>query len=158
MTHKIPIDWDELELALTMHSEEMSNYLNLKTGKVELAANDFVGHDAGLSEEEVEAGFGEGYLVPIEPLSSSLEYGWMVEFAGTVTDGRLREKLEVALDGRGAFRRFKNVLADYAADRERWFAFRDTRLREAMIEWLSENDIEPATRPPRKSNATSPES
>ena len=133
-----------------MHSEEMSNYLNLKTGKVELAANDYVGDDVGLSEEEVETGFSAGYLIPIEPLSSSLEFRWMVEFAGNVADGRLREKLEVALDGRGAFRRFKNVLADYSAERERWFAFRDDCLRLAMDEWLSENDIEPANRPPRK--------
>ena len=38
MTHRIAIDWDELEIALTMHMEEVSNYLDLRTGRVELAA------------------------------------------------------------------------------------------------------------------------
>lgn len=150
MTHRIPIDWDELEIALTMHMEEVSNYLDLRTGKIELAANDFVGKDVGLSEEEVETGFLKRYLIPIEPLSSSVEYGWMVEFAETVADRGLREKLEVALNGRGAFRRFKDVLADYPAERERWFAFHDTRLRQAIDEWLADHDIEPTTLPPRK--------
>ena len=111
MTHRIPIDWDDLEIALTMHMEEVSNYLDLRTGRVELAANELLGNDAGLSEEEVQTGFLKGYLIHIEPLSSSVEYGWMVEFAETVADRRLREKLDVALDGRGAFRRFKDVLA-----------------------------------------------
>jgi hypothetical protein len=150
MTHRIPIDWDELEIALTMHMEEVSNYLDLRTGRVELAANELLGNDAGLSEEEVQTGFLKGYLIHIEPLSSSVEYGWMVEFAETVADRRLREKLDVALDGRGAFRRFKDVLADYPAERERWFAFHDTRLRQAMEEWLADHDIEPTTPPPRK--------
>jgi hypothetical protein len=150
MTHRIPIDWDELEIALTMHMEEVSNYLDLRTGRVELAANELLGNDAGLSEEEVQTGFLKGYLIHIEPLSSSVEYGWMVEFAETVADRRLREKLDVALDGRGAFRRFKDVLADYPAERERWFAVHDTRLRQAMEEWLADHDIEPTTPPPRK--------
>ena len=49
----------------------------------------------------------------------------------------------MALDGRGAFRRFKDVLADYPAERERWFGFRDECLRQAMDEWLADHDIEP---------------
>jgi len=36
----------------------------------------------------------------------------MEGLTGTVGDARLRDRLEVALDGRGAFRRFKNVLLD----------------------------------------------
>ena len=149
MTQKVPLDWDDLELALTIHTEETSSYLNLRTGKVELAANDIIGHDAGLSEEEVEAGFIEGYLVSIEPLSASDEYRWMVEFADTVADRRLCEMLEVALDGRGAFRRFKDVLSKSPTERERWFAFHDGRLRDAIDEWLADHDIEP-TIPRRK--------
>ena len=150
MTRKVPIDWDDLELAFTMHSEEQSSYLDLKTGKVELAANDLTGRDAGLSEEEVETGFAEGYLVPIEPPSSSDEYQWMVEFTETVADRRLRELLGLALDGRGAFRRFKAVLSEHPTERERWFAFHEECIHRAMNEWLAEHDIEPTTRPPRK--------
>jgi hypothetical protein len=72
----------------------------------------------------------------------------MAEFAGTVRDVRLRDRLEVALDGRGAFRRFKNALLDFPAERKRWFAFRDERLRTVAREWLEEEGIEPTTPPP----------
>jgi hypothetical protein len=57
--------------------------------------------------------------------------------------------LDLALDGRGAFRRFKAVLADYAAERERWFAFLQERLDQEMKEWLADNDIEPTSPLPK---------
>ena len=74
----------------------------------------------------------------------------MVQFAGSVEDSRLRELLEVALDGRGAFRRFKDVLARWPKERERWYAFRDECARNAMLEWLEAHEIEPTTAPPRR--------
>jgi hypothetical protein len=49
----------------------------------------------------------------------------------------------VAITGRGAFRRFKDVLLDYPRERERWFAFRDALMAERVREWLAEHDIEP---------------
>jgi hypothetical protein len=106
--------------------------------------------DASLSEEELDTGLEAGHLIHVEPLGSRIEYGWMEEFAGTVGDDRLRDRLEIALDGRGAFRRFKNVLHDAPDESERWFAFRDDRLRAAAREWLAEHGIEPTTAPPAR--------
>jgi hypothetical protein len=148
MTRRAPVDWDELEIALTMDSDELRNYLNLRSGKVEIAANDLTGD--GLPEEEVETGFAEGYLIAVEPISSQAEYRWMADFAETVADRRLPDMLELALDGRGAFGRFKRVLSDHPAERERWFAFHQERLDEAMKHWLSDNDIEPTTPFPQR--------
>lgn len=70
-------------------------------------------------------------------------YNLMVEFAEKVEDELLREKLSIALDGKGAFRRFKNVIADYPDYREKWFKFRDERLNKKVIEWLNSIGIEP---------------
>lgn len=151
MARRVPVDWDDLEMALTMHMDEWASYLDLRTGKVHMVhVAPFGDEDDELSEEEIDAGLAAGDLVPIEPLSSSEEYGWMVEFAASVTDPRLRDLLEVALDGRGAFRRFKNVLLDYPEERARWFAFHDRRLREAMHVWLEDHEIEPTTAPPER--------
>lgn len=154
MARRVPVDWGNLEMALTSHMDEWACYLDLRTGKVHMVRQDslgdesFGGEDDELSEEEIDAGLATGDLVHIEPLSSSVEYDWMVEFADSVADPRLRELLQVALDGRGAFRRFKNVLLDFPEERARWFTFRDRRLREAMGEWLEEHEIEPTTAPP----------
>jgi hypothetical protein len=148
MSRKLPIDWEELEFALTWHSDEGGHYLDLTTG--EIVARTGHEDDEG-SEEEIDAGLAEGRLLAIEPLPSSVQYDWMSEFAGSVADAALRRLLEVALDGSGAFRRFKDVLADSPAQRGRWFAFRGERLREAAREWLEENGIEPTAPPTRRS-------
>lgn len=75
-------------------------------------------------------------MIRVPQADSHEEYNLMVEFAATVRDRHLREMLEVALDGRGAFRRFKDVLARYPKERERWFAFRDQDLRQQIDAWL----------------------
>jgi hypothetical protein len=147
---RVPVEWDAIELALTWHSDETLCVLDLRTGEVRhCRLSRFAGEveDFELSEDEVDSGEAEGYFMRIEPLESSVEYGWMAEFAASVRDSRLRDRLEVALDGRGAFRRFKDMLAQYPAERERWFGFRDERVREAMRDWLAEHDIEPTTMP-----------
>ena len=74
----------------------------------------------------------------------------MERFVGSVSDEGLRERLIISIDGKGAFRRFKDVLAEYPAERERWFGFHDERVRKAMREWLEDHDIEPTTAPPER--------
>lgn len=70
-------------------------------------------------------------------------YELMAAFAETVTNSDLREKLVIALDGKGAFRRFKNVLNNHPDDLDRWYAFKDESIREEAIQWLIVNGIEP---------------
>ncbi len=143
---RVPVRWDDLEMALTSNPAEWTCYLDVRTGEVQMVPMDRLDDDdGGLSEDEIDAVLAAGHLIHVEPLGSRVEYGWMEEFTGTVGDARLRDRLEVALDGRGAFRRFKNVLLDFLAERERWFAFRAERLRAAAREWLAEQGIERMT-------------
>lgn len=70
-------------------------------------------------------------------------YELMVEFAQTVSDHRLREKLEIVLDGRDAVRRFKRLLACHPQERERWFDYKLAAMFKRIRKWLKELDIEP---------------
>ena len=70
-------------------------------------------------------------------------YNLMVEFTEKVEDELLREKLNIALDGKGAFRRFKNVIGDYPDYEKEWFKFRDERLNKKVVEWLNSIGVEP---------------
>jgi hypothetical protein len=150
-SRRVPVNWDDLEVALTTNPGEWSSYLDLRTGEVHLRATYGWADDVeGLSDTEIDAGLEAGQLVRVEALGSSVEYGWMVAFTETVSSRRLRERLDIALGGRGPFRRFKNVLGDAPAERERWFAFRDERLRQAARDWLAEEGIEPTTTPPKR--------
>lgn len=70
-------------------------------------------------------------------------YRDMQEYTWSLEDERLRELLEVAIKGSGAFRRFKDVLLRYPKAQENWFKFRDERLNKRMMDWLAAQDIEP---------------
>ncbi len=77
------------------------------------------------------------------PTESSREgYQDMIAFTESLEDENLKEKLCVALNGRGAFRRFKDVLLSYLKKREEWFKFQNERLEKRVMEWLEENEIE----------------
>jgi hypothetical protein len=81
-------------------------------------------------------------LIPIEPLPSSVVYNDMRDFAARVRDPQARELLEGALRGRGAFRRFKDLLElDFPDLRRAWFGFHDVRAERRAIEWLLERGL-----------------
>jgi hypothetical protein len=146
---RVAVDWDDLEMALTGNPGSWTYYLDVRSGEVQMVPVDRLEVDGDWpSEADIDDGLDAGHLIAVEPLESSVEYGWMAEFTATVGDARLGDRLEAALAGRGAFRRFKSVLLDHPAERARWFAFRDERLRAAARDWLAEHAIEPTTAPP----------
>ena len=82
--------------------------------------------------------------VRIPVIESGEAYETMVDFVETVRDGHLRELLEVALRGKGVFRRFEAVLLNYPAERERWFEFERQRQRAMITVWAREEGLEVA--------------
>jgi uncharacterized protein UPF0158 len=96
-----------------------------------------------LEADAVEGGLGTRFL-RVPDADSREGYGEMQAFIETVSSPRLQERLWAAIRGRGAFRRFKDVLASAPAERERWFAFKDDRLRQRVLAWLADEGIEPA--------------
>ena len=67
----------------------------------------------------------------------------MAEFLETVTDERLATRLDRALGGRGAFRRFKDELADAPDELARFHRFTDDRCRGRARQWLAESGLRP---------------
>ena len=100
-------------------------------------------HELLLEADAVEGGLGTRFL-RVPEADSREGYGEMQAFIETVSSPRLQERLWAAIRGRGAFRRFKDVLASAPAERERWFAFKDARLRQRVLAWLADEGIEPA--------------
>ena len=136
----VEVDWMEFEGALENNSPDLKSYLNLITGDV---IRVFQGAEKLPSDPETD----DDYLL-IDPISSREQYHWMEEFIEIVEDGPLKEKLNIAIDGKGAFRRFKDVLMGYPAERERWFTKRSSKLHAHMIEWIQVKRIKPANIPP----------
>ena len=64
-------------------------------------------------------------------------YRDMTEFLSTITDPGHVDRLEAALSGHGAFRRFKDVLAEWHGELDRWYVFADERQRGRARAWLA---------------------
>ena len=137
----VPVDWEALEDAFENNAPEVHSYLHLATGEV-LRVVDGVADP----QMHVRISSDTNYL-RIDPVSSREQYRWMERFIPMVEDPDLRTKLTHAIDGKGAFRRFKDVLMAFAADRERWFGFRSERLRTFMEAWLTAHAIKAVLRP-----------
>ena len=69
------------------------------------------------------------------------EYDIMSDFADTVSDERKNELLNIALEGKGAFRRFKDTLRYVDLENE-WYAFKRKAFIKIAKEWCEDNDIE----------------
>ena len=116
-------------------------YLDTKTGELLLVSDEFM--DTNETEEIYERLDSEPERYLNIPTESSREgYQNMVAFTESLEDENLKEKLWIALNGRGAFRRFKDVLLSHPEKREEWFKFQDERLEKCVMEWLEENEIE----------------
>jgi hypothetical protein len=145
----VPIDWEALEDAFENNAPEVHSYLHVVSGEVLRVVD-------GIADPEMHARIAsDSAYLRIEPVSSREQYRWMERFIPMVEDGPLRAQLSQAIDGKGAFRRFKDVLIAFTTERERWFAFRSERLRVFMEAWLAANAMRPVARPTW--NADAPE-
>lgn len=132
---ELPVDLEELVMLLDAGGEyALGGRIDLRTGEVWPEMEDS-------SELDVDPDDETRWLA-VWPLGSGAAYTDMVDWAATRT-GRLRDQLDVALDGRGAFRRFKNVLSDWPDDRADWFAFSEDRSRGRARAWLAEVGYRP---------------
>jgi Uncharacterised protein family (UPF0158) len=98
-------------------------------------------HDLLKEADAVESGLGTRFLC-LPQRDSHESYMDMQAFIETVAHPRLEERLWAAIRGRGAFGRFKDVLAGCSDECERWFAFKAARVRQRVLAWLADEGIE----------------
>ena len=81
-------------------------------------------------------------LVCIHPLPSWVWYQDMADFAESMTDERAGRRLLRAIEGKGAFRRFRLELEEeYPQLLSAWYALRDARATRRAVEWLADNEL-----------------
>jgi hypothetical protein len=137
----VPVDWEALEDAFENNAPEVHSYLHLGTGEVLRVVD-------GIADPDMHTRIAaDSNYLRVDPVSSREQYRWMERFIQMLDDPDLRERLTAAIDGKGAFRRFKDVLMSYGTERERWFAFRSERLRVFMEAWLGAHALNAVARP-----------
>ncbi len=166
---KLRINRINFETAFELSSYETTAYLDMETGAV-IFVEDYVADQleellADIDSEDIEAvlqaqtdmaDIDRQQLLDVARIEGDVDnryrvipkqdshdgYRDMQEYIWSLEDEHLRELLEVAIQGSGAFRRFKDVLSRYLEAQEIWFRFRDEREKRRMSDWLASQGVE----------------
>lgn len=132
-------DLDEIATALSDQSDYDHQWLiDPQTGQISFWTSD-VGID-GQNPVELE----DVDLTPIDPLSSYVWYQDMADFAERLSDDAAARRLARAIQGKGAFRRFKDALyEEFPELLPAWHAFREARANRRAVEWLADEGLIP---------------
>ncbi len=84
-----------------------------------------------------------GRFVEIPKVLSHEAYGFMESFIDNIKDERIRLKLFKAIQGKGAFGRFKNTVSEWPELEKQWYVYRDNRIQREILDWLESIGIEP---------------
>lgn len=133
------VNWESVEIAFERNSPELQSYIDRESGEVLVIVD---GHN---EDEELRRHILEDTerFIKIEPAASKEQYRWMERFVASVQEPQLRDHLLLSIDGKGAFRRFKDALLNYPQERERWFNFRANLLHFHINQWFATKGLIP---------------
>jgi Uncharacterised protein family (UPF0158) len=149
----IPIKLGEVVDALESQTEELSYYLDKRTGEINLITNDDMRaaeedeliseypdwqRDSILKAREILAS--EEQFLPLPDQFEIDEYRMMERFCQDFSDQQVGERLLRLIKGSGAFGRFKNAIHSMGIQND-WYSFKRARLEEMALEWLEEHEI-----------------
>ena len=138
-----------------MHFDEFRSFVNIRTGEVISISSEALRNAEELEEDEITKlsdwvkdeirlaidivenfddyiGLPERYEIN--------EYDMMERFCYSLPNKMQADVLLDAINGRGAFRRFKDKVISLGLD-DQWYKFRDECYREFTIQWCNDNDI-----------------
>jgi hypothetical protein len=131
------LDLEQIAIALEDQTDYEHRWLiNPETGEIVYWTS-----DSGI-DGHTPVDLDELDLVCIDPLPSWIWYQDMADFAETITDERAGRRLARAIQGRGAFRRFKDQLhEEHPRLLPAWYAFHDARATRRAVQWLADNSL-----------------
>ena len=98
-----------------------------------------IGECGDLTEDEIEKLFEESIILPTKYEIN--EYQMMGDFIETIESPEINNNLQRLIQGKGAFRRFKDYCAEMDIIQD-WYKFRDERYKEIAIDWCKQNELE----------------
>lgn len=122
--------------ALKETNDMVEYYYNPENGDV-FPSN--IGDFIDLSVDELDELFGKSIILPSRYEIN--EYRIMEEFIETIEDNLLRNQLLIAINGKGAFRRFKDTCINFEII-EDWYEFKENCYQELAKEWCNNFNIQ----------------
>jgi hypothetical protein len=136
MLRRLPVDLDELASVLEGDPTQGGGRIEVTTGQVWPASA--IEYAIEMGEEDESALEDPQRWLGVECHGSRASYHDMEWFITTVDDESRADRLSIAIQGNGAFRRFKDVLARWPGELDRWHAFSQERQRGRAREWLAD--------------------
>ena len=138
----LPVSLKDAAEAIGACPPEWRVYLGRKTGELITVPNEesepAEDDDWKADSERIENAPEDFIMLPEQ--RDMDEYRMMERFCYTVTDERKQERLLDAISGKGAFRRFKDMIFKVGV-RDEWFTFRDRAYAEELRGFLEVNGI-----------------
>lgn len=97
-----------------------------------------IGEVENLSEDELDELFAESIILPTQYEIN--EYQIMEEFIETIENEEISNNLQRLIQGKGAFRRFKDYCFDVDIIQD-WYKFKEEKYKQIAIEWCEQNDL-----------------
>ena len=133
----LPVDLEQLASILEGDVMSTGGALDLQTGEVWHQSTIEFAHEDGAGIDAPDFDAPERFLW-VHSDGSRDGYRDMLLFIDTIEDADRADRLGIAVQGRGAFRRFKDVLGRWPDELERWYAFSDERQRGRARAWLAD--------------------
>ena len=125
----------EIIEGLEMVNDEIDCYYNPKKDEIFLSN---IGEYENLNEDELDELFEKSIILPTQYEIN--EYQIMVDFIDTINDLEIRNNLHRLIQGKGAFRRFKDYCIEVNIIQD-WYNYREEKYKEIAINWCKENDL-----------------
>ena len=144
-TRSLPVDLEELSIALEAETADLRWYFDQRTGDVLLVTPEFepAEHD-GLTVTEIENE--PARFVRIPPGHPQRVIDDMRAFVSSLGDTTLQESLELALSASRPERRFKTALSWLPERQQQWHAWHREHCRQRALAWLARQGIVPTAR------------
>lgn len=98
-----------------------------------------IGEYEELTEDEIDELFGKSIILPTQYEIN--EYQIMVDFIDTIDNEKLKTELQRLIQGKGAFRRFKDYCFESNIIQD-WYNYKEQKYKEIAIEWCKKNELE----------------
>jgi hypothetical protein len=148
MLRPLPVDLEELAMILEGDPVSGGGRIDRQTGEV--WPQSAIEYAVEMGEESDEEELDPDRWLPVHCEGSRAGYRDMQAFIDTRTDPGWVDRLSIAIQGRGAFRRFKDVLSRSPDELEQWHSFSDERQRGRARAWLADEGYCVAPKPPRR--------
>ena len=149
MLRPLPVDLEELAGILEGDPAHGGGRIDLHTGEVRPQAAIDYAREQGEQDPDDED---PDRWLAVWCEGSRDAYRDMEDFIDALDEEELAEHLAIAISGRGAFRRFKDVLGRRPGELEAWYAFSDDRQRGRARAWLAAAGY--SARVPRRPSST----